>query len=281
MGRSVEDVALLLGCLTGVDERDRSTQASRTRAHRDYTKFLDKDGLRGSRIGVSRNMLGSDHRVTAILESCIDLMRRMGAEIVDPADLPNYDKFGDTEVEVLLFEFKAGINKYLASLGPRSRVRSLQDVIRFNEENRDRVMPFFGQERMLAAQEKGSLSSDKYRRALSRNHRLTRRDGIDALLAKYRLDAILVASGGPAWLIDLLNGDPRSWDMESTSPAAVAGYPHITVPAGQISGLPVGLSFFTRAWGEPTLLRLAFSFEQALRARRTPRFLQSAEVGVL
>jgi len=281
IGRTVEDVAFLLGSLVGVDERDQSTQLKRRRAFRDYAKFLTKEGLKGARIGVARNMLGSDERLTIILESCLDIMKQLGAVIIDPANLPNSDTFGETEFEVLLYEFKHGLNSYLSSLGPRSRVHSLDEVIKFNEENKDRVMPYFGQERMLAAHEKGSLSSKKYRQALSRNRRLTRREGIDAIIKRRRLDAIVVVSGGPAWLIDLANGDPRSWDMESTSPAAVAGYPHITVPGGYLFNLPVGISFFSKAWSEPTLLRIAYSFEQALRTRKPPKFLPTADLKIV
>ena len=184
------------------------------------------------------------------------------------------------EIEVLLYEFKYGLDSYLSSLGPRSRVHSLEEVIKFNEKNKERVMPFFGQEWMIAAHEKGSLSSKEYRQALSRIRRLTRREGIDAIIKRRRLDAIVVVSGGPAWLIDLANGDPRSWDMESTSPAAVAGYPHITVPGGHLFNLPVGISFFSKAWSEPTLLRIAYSFEQALLVRKPPKFLSTADLKV-
>jgi amidase len=280
IGRTIEDVALLLGSLVGVDERDQTTQLKRRRAFRDYTKFLTKEGLKGARIGVARNMLGSDERISRILESCLDIMKQFGAVIIDPANLPNSDTFGETEIEVILYELKYGLNSYLSSLGPRSRVHSLKEVIKFNEENKDRVMPFFGQEYMIAANEKGSLSSKEYRQALSRNRRLTRREGIDAIIKRRRLDAIVVVSGGPAWLIDLANGDPRSWDMESTSPAAVAGYPHITVPGGHLFNLPVGISFFSKAWSEPTLLRIAYSFEQALMVRKPPKFLSTADLKV-
>ena len=280
IGRTVEDVALLLSSLVGVDKRDQSTQLKRRRAFRDYAKFLTKDGLKGARIGVARNMLGSDERLTRILDSCLDIMKQLGAVIIDPANLPNSDTFGKSEVEVLLYEFKQGLNSYLSSLGPRSRVHSLEEVIKFNEENKDRVMPYFGQEWMLAAQKKGSLSSKEYRQALSRTRRLTRREGINAIIKRKRLDAIVVVSGGPAWLIDLANGDPRSWDMESTSPAAAAGYPHITVPGGYLFNLPVGISFFSKAWSEPTLLRIAYSFEQALMIRKPPKFLPTANIKV-
>jgi amidase len=279
IGRSVHDVALLLGALVGTDKKDHSTRLKRRRAFRDYTKFLSKEGLNGARIGVARNMLGSDDRIISILNSCLDVMKQEGATIIDPADLPNSDTFGETELEVLLYEFKYGLHSYLSSLGPSVRVHSLEDLIRFNEENKDRVMPFFGQEWLIAALEKRSLSSKDYRQALSRNRRLTRREGIDALIKSKRLDAIVVISGGPAWLIDMANGDPRSWEMESTSPAAVAGYPHITVPGGQLFGLPIGISFFSKAWSESSLLRIAYSFEQAMMARKPPRFLSRLDVG--
>jgi amidase len=273
IGRTVEDVALLLGAMAAADKNDAATQLKRRRAYRDYSKLLSSEGLQGARLGVARNMLGSDERINDLFDSCIDIMKQKGAVIIDPANLPNSDNFGETEVEVLLYEYKYGLNAYLRSLGPGAPVQSLEDIIKFNEENKDRVMPYFGQERMTAAQKKGSLSSKKYRKALSRNRRLTRREGIDDLIKRKKLDAIVVVSGGPAWLIDMANGDPRSWDMESTSPAAVAGYPHITVPAGYLFGLPIGISFFSRAWTEPTLLRIAHAFEQAAKARKPPEFL--------
>lgn len=278
MTRTVADAALLLGALTGMDEADAATRLSRKRAFRDYAQFLDKDGLRGARIGVARNMAGSDSRVRQIFEKSLEVMRQLGAVLIDPANVPNFDKFSKTEREVLYFEFKADLNKYLASRGPQTRVKSLADVIRFNEAHPTRAMPYFGQEHMLLAQEKDSLASQTYREALAKNHRLTRRDGIDAVIKRYRLDAVVVPSGGPAWLIDLVNGDASTWDMESTSPAAVAGYPHLTVPAGYIFGLPVGLSFFASAWQEPTLIRLAYAFEQATLIRRPPQFLPSADL---
>jgi len=274
MARTVADAAILLGALTGLDERDPSTKSGAKRGLRDYSKFLDPYGLKGARIGVARNMAGSDARIMKIFQSCIDVMKSLGAVIIDPANVPNFNGFAKTELAVLHFEFKADLNSYLA--GANARVKSMQDVIKFNEDNKARVLQYFGQERMLTAQETTGLRDRKYRDALSKNRLLTRKNGIDVTMQKYRLDAIVVPSGGPSWMIDLVNGDAINWDMESTSPAAVAGYPHITVPAGHVFGLPVGLSFFARAWQEPTLIKLAHAFEQATKARRPPEFRATA-----
>lgn len=275
MARTVADAAILLGAMTGVDERDSATKAGRKYLLHDYTKFLDPNGLKGARIGVARNMAGSDPRIMEIFEFCIDVMKQQGAIIVDPANVPNFNKFGQTESEVLYFEFKSDLNKYLATAN--ANVKSMADVIKFNEENKERVLQYFGQSHMLTAQEKGSLRDKKYKDALARNLLLTRKNGIDSTMKKYKLDAIIVPSGGPAWMIDLVNGDSINWDMESTSPAAVAGYPHITVPAGYIFGLPVGISFFAKAWQEPALIKFAYAFEQATQVRKPPQFLESVK----
>jgi len=275
MARTVADVAIVLGALTGVDERDAATQESQEQAFTDYTQFLDPEGLRGARIGVARNFFGFHPGVDRLIEGCIDEMKRLGAEIVDPADV-EIAGLRETELEVLLFEFKADLNRYLEGLGPGAPVHSLQEIIEFNERNRDRVMPYFGQERMLAAQEKGPLTSEAYLKALENNHRLARTEGIDAVLQKHELDAIVAPSGGPAWLTDWVNGDHHGGG--SSSAAAVAGYPNITLPAGTILGLPVGISFFSGAYQEPTLLKLAFAFEQHTQIRRPPQFLPSAEL---
>lgn len=278
MARTVTDAAILLGEMTGVDGRDAATGLSRKRALSNYTKFLDYDGLKGARIGVARNMAGTNPKIIKIFEHCIEVMKQLGAVIVDPADVPNFDKFGTTELEVLHYEYKVDLNKYLKALPEDARVHSMEDVIRFNEENSDRVMPYFAQEHMVAAQGKGSLREKKYKDALAKNLRLTRKDGIDAAMRKHKLDAIVVPSGGPAWVIDLANGDGINWDMESTSPAAVAGYPHITVPAGHVFGLPVGISFFAKAWQEASLIQYAYAFEQATQYRRQPRYLPTANL---
>jgi len=278
MARTVTDAAILLGAMTGVDKTDSITGSSKNRALKDYTKFLDYEGLKDARIGVARNMAGSNQRILKIFELCIEVMKRLGAVIVDPADVPNFDKFGATELDVLHYEFKADLNNYLKALDGNVRVHSMEDVIKFNEDNAGRVMPYFDQEHMIAAQAKGSLSEKKYKNALAKNLRLTRKDGIDTVMRKYKLDAIIVPSGGPSWMIDLANGDAINWDMESTSPAAVAGYPHITVPAGYVFGLPIGISFFGKAWDDAKLIKYAYAFEQATQYRRQPRYLPSAQL---
>jgi amidase len=278
MARTVADAAILLGAMTGFDRRDPATRPARKRGSTNYTKFLDLNGLKGARIGAARNMAGSNSRILKIFDTCLDVMKQLGAVIIDPADVKHFDKVSESEMEVLHYEYKADLNTYLKSLDGAVRVHSLEEVIRFNEENRDRVMPYFGQEHMIIASERGSLRDRKYKAALAKNLRLARREGIDATLRKHRLDAIVVPSGGPAWTIDLVNGDAPNWDMESTTPAAVAGYPHITVPAGYVFGLPVGISFFSTAWQEPVLIKLAYAFEQATQLRRQPRFLPTVNL---
>jgi amidase len=198
-------------------------------------------------------------------------MRRLGAVIVDPANIQTAGKFDDSELEVLLFEFKADLNSYLARLGPEAQVHSLKELIAFNEKNREREMPFFGQDLFIKSEAKGPLTSPKYLAALRKNHLLSRTRGIDFTIRKHRLDALVAPTGGPAWPTDWINGDHFSGGYSSAS--AVAGYPHITVPAGFVSGLPVGMSFFGPAWSEPKLLRFAFAFEQATNQRRPPEFL--------
>ncbi len=276
MARTVWDAAILLGALAGVDARDAVTNESRGRGQADYTQFLKADGLKGARIGVARKSFGFNVGVDKLMEDAIKEMKRLGANIVDPADIATSGKFDDSEFEVLLYEFKADLNAYLAGLGPNVPVRSLKDLIDFNERNKEKEMPYFGQEIFIKAQEKGPLTSKAYKLALAKNHRLSRTEGIDATLGKHRLDAIIAPTGGPAWPTDLINGD--HFGGGSSSAAAVAGYPNITVPAGYVYGLPVGISFFGAAYSEPVLLRLAYAFEQATKLRRAPQFPPAADL---
>jgi amidase len=273
MTRTVTDAAILLGCMAGPDPEDPATAAAAGNMAPDYTAFLDAAALRRTRIGVARKYFGILAAVDQLTEDAIAAMKSHGAVIMDPADLPSHGKLGDGEDEVLLHEFKADLNKYLAWLGPSAPVRSLAEIIEFNERNKAREMPWFGQELFLKAQAKGPLTDQTYLDALASNHRLCRKEGIDAIMDQLQLDAIIAPTSGPAHRTDLLWGDRDTGGC--TTPAAVAGYPHITVPMGLVDGLPVGLSFFGRAWSEPKLLGLAFAFEQITQVRKPPRFLLS------
>ena len=277
MCRTVTDAAILLGALTGVDTRDEATRASADKSLSDYTGSLDANGLKGARIGVHRKGFGFNDAVDKLMNDCIDIIKRRGATVIDPADIPTAGKFDDSELEVLLYEFKADLNEYLRSLGPRAPVKSLKEIIDFNEQYRNREMPWFGQDIMTKAQAKGPLTDKAYRDALAKNHQLSRKQGIDFVIDKHKLDALIAPTGGPAWTTDWVNGDHFTGGY--STPSAVAGYPHITVPAGYVFGLPVGLSFFGRAWSERTLLKLAYAFEQATKARRAPQFLATAKLG--
>ena len=277
MCRTVTDAAILLGALSGIDSRDDATKASAGKSFADYTKFLDANGLKGARIGVHRKGFGFNDAVDKLMGDCIDIMKKRGAIIVDPADIPTQGKFDDSELEVLLYEFKAGLNSYLAALGPRAPVKSLKEIIDFNEQYRDREMPYFGQDLLIKAQAKGPLTDKAYRDALAKDQRMSRKEGIDLVMDKNKLDALIAPTGGPAWTTDWVNGDHFTGGYSTAS--AVAGYPHITVPAGYVFGLPVGISFFGRAWSEPTLIKFAYAFEQATKARRAPQFLPTAKLG--
>jgi amidase len=273
MARTVTDAAILLGALAGHDPGDPATAESAGQRRSDYTQFLEPAGLRGARLGVARKFFGRHEEVDKLVERAIAEMKDLGAEIIDPADLPTHGKFGGSEFEVLLYEFKAGLNAYLAGLGKNAPVHTLQEIIEFNDRYRDKEMPYFGQETMIKAQAKGPLTEPAYLEARDKCRRLSREEGIDAIMDQQRLDALIAPTTGPAHVTDLAYGDRGIGG--STSPAAMAGYPSITVPAGFVSGLPVGVSFFGRAYSEPMLIKLAFAFEQATRIRKPPRFLPS------
>ena len=262
MARTVRDVAILL-----------SVMADSPQGKPDYTPFLDPKGLRGARLGIARKFFEGNATLDGFLNGCIDALKKAGAEVIDPADLATHGQMDAPEQEGMLYEFKDGLNRYLARLPASSPARTLKDLIAFNEKNRDREMPFFAQELFIQAEAKGPLTDPAYLKARAECLRLSRQDGIDALLAKHKLNAIVTLTSGPAWFIDHVNGDRDTGGC--TTPAAVAGYPHITVPAGLFRGLPIGLSFFGAAWTEPTLIKLAYSWEQQMNARRKPTFAAS------
>ncbi|MHA2066175.1 MAG: amidase family protein, partial [Candidatus Thorarchaeota archaeon] len=276
MGRCVADAAILLGAMTGIDARDFVTEESKGKSHTDYTQFLNPNGLKGARIGVVRNLFGFDKRVDEIMETSIVTMRESEAKIIDPTEVPTAKELEEPEFEVLHYEFKANLNTYLAGLGPDAPVKSLEEVIEFNEANCEKVMPFFGQELMLEAQEKGPLDSPEYIEALEKCQKLSKTEGLDYVLNEHQLDAVIAPSGGPAWLTDHVNGDHFSGG--SSSLAAVSGYSSITVPAGYIHSLPVGISFVSGLYQEPKLIGIAFAFEQTTGIRRPPEFKPAVDI---
>jgi len=263
MARTVRDAAILLGAL-----------AEGPRAQPDYTKFLAPAGLRGARLGVARKFYDLGPDVQKLMEGCLTQMKEMGATLVDPADLPSFGRYDTNENLVLQYEFKNDLNAYLET---RKTGLTLEKLIAFNQEHRRQEMPWFEQEIFVESQKRGNLNDVAYLSALSGNHRLARGEGIDWVVKKHKVDAIVAPTAGPAWLIDWVTGDHDTGGC--STPAAVAGYPHITVPAGFVHGLPVGISFFGAAWSEPVLLRLAYSFEQAAKARRPPRLLSTVDFG--
>jgi amidase len=271
MARTVRDAAILLGVIAGVDSRDSATSASSGRGQADYTASLDANGLRGARIGVVRKHFGFNDAVDALMTNAIDVMKQQGAVIVDPVEIVTEGKFDDSEFDVLLYEFKADLNTYLAGLGPKAPVRTLQDIINYNDAHKDQEMPFFGQDIMIKAQAKGPLTEKAYLDALANDQKLSREQGIDAAMDKNKLDALITPTGGPAWITDLITGDHFGGGYSTAS--AVAGYPHITVPAGFTHNLPVGISFFGRAHSENVLIKIAYAYEQATKHRKAPTFI--------
>jgi amidase len=267
MARTVADAALLLMAMSGEDRDDPAT--GRAPAMPDLSASLVPGGLKGIRIGVVRQAFGFDDRVDTIMEQALTLLSAGGAVLLDPTDMPTWGKAGDDEYEVLLYEFKSDLNAYLARRG-HPAIHTLDDVIGFNERNADREMPWFGQDIFLKANAKGPLSEKAYLDARANCVRLSRTEGIDAALKKGQLDLLVAPTGGPAWVTDLVNGDHFSGG--SSSMPAIAGYPAVTVPVGMVHGLPVGISFFGAAWSEPVLVKAAYAFEQASRARRVPAF---------
>jgi amidase len=276
MARTVRDAAIVLGALTGIDAEDKATGYSRSKFSTDYTQYLNLKGLEGARIGVVRKYFGFHPGVDTVINDALKVLKQQGAVLVDPANIPTIGKFDEAELTVLLYELKANLNAYFARLGASARVHSLKELIEYNEKNATSEMPYFGQENFLKAQAKGPLTSKEYLDALTLCRRMARKDGIDATMKKFKLDALVAPTDSPAWLTDLIDSD--HFLGGSSTIAAVAGYPSITVPAGFVFGLPVGISFFGSAWSEPTLLKFAYSFEQATHARKAPKFLATAEI---
>jgi amidase len=277
MCRSVTDAAILLGALAGADSNDAAT-ANAPAMIPDFTKSLDPNGLKGARIGVARGAFGNPEG-DRLNNAAIEILKAQGATIVDPVEIPHMQDYGDQEGTVLRYEFKADLNAYLAGLGPSNPMKTLADLIAYNDAHKDTELTYFGQELFVQTQEKGPLTDDAYIEALAHCRRMSRVEGVDVAFAKDSLDAIVAPTGGPAWLIDLVNGD-CSGAGGNSSIAAVAGYPTITVPVGYSYGLPVGMSFIGKPWTEATLIKFAYAYEQAAKARRPPQFLATANVAV-
>ncbi len=278
MARTVRDAAILLGAMEGIDPEDEATRDKERVSYSDYTKFLSDNGLKGARIGVVRKYFGFLPQVDKIIEDSLDILKKNGAVLIDPVEIESLGKFDDSELTVLLYELKADMKAYLDRRGPDTPVHSLKDIIEFNRKHEAEEMPYFKQELFLQAEEKGPLTDDEYIEALVKNQRLTRDEGIDLVMDKYNLDALVAPTDSPGWMTDLVNGDHFLGGCSSLP--AVAGYPHITVPAGFVFGLPIGISFFGRAWSESALLKIAYGFEQASKARKKPEFLPTANLKV-
>ena len=271
MARTVVDAANLLSAMVGVDPRDSVTAESAGKAQTDYTRFLDPKGLQGARLGIVRKLFGFNDMVDEAMNNAIAAMKSAGAVIVDPVEIEAIGKIDESELEVLLSELKADLNAYLAQLGPQAAVKTLKDLIDFNERNSQKEMPYFGQDLFVKAEAKGPLTEKVYQDALAKNRKLTREEGIDAVMDKFQLDALISPTAGPAWPNDYVNGDHALGNGSQL--AAVAGYPNINVPAGYVFGLPFGMSIFGKAYSEPKLIKIAYSFEQLTKLRKLPQFL--------
>ena len=269
MARTVTDAAICLGVLTGIDPADEKTLASQEKFYKDYTQFLKEDGLKGKRIGFYQTPLGKNYKVDTLMSKAVDFMKRQGAEIININEISSAD-VGGYSFQVMLYEYKDGLNKYFRSLGPNAAIKSLEELIAFNR-NDSIELKFYNQKYLEMAQEKGDLNDEAYQKALANMLKGSREEGIDRIMNLHHLDAIIAPTGSPAWKTDLINGD--SFQLGSSSPAARAGYPNITVPMGFVDELPVGISFFGSAWSEPVLLEIAYAYEQGTKHRKAPKFL--------
>ena len=269
MARTVRDAAIMLGAMTGIDSTDSKTAASEGKMFSDYTQFLKEDGLQGKRIGWYTSGRGTHFKVDTLMQKAVDYIRSRGAEVVEIEKI--YDnEVGSLSFQVLLYEFKDGLNKYFASLGAAAPVKNTEELIEFNRKDSVELR-YYDQELLLEAQKKGSVESKEFQDILTKMNRLARGEGIDKVMAENRLDAFMAPTGSPAWKTDLINGD--AFLLSSSSPAAISGYPAITIPMGFVEGLPVGISFFGRAWSEPLLLEIAYAYETGTRHRMAPLFI--------
>lgn len=278
MGRTVRDVAILLSGLAAADPEDKAAAEGKDRRVDDYTKFLDANGLKGATIGVARNYFGTHDAMDAVVTEALAVMTKLGANLIDTNDLPKADQFGSSEEVVMRYEMKDDLNNYLARLGPNAPVHTAEEIVAFNKKNADRELPYFGQDGFEKMAAKGPLTTYEYLESHARCRRMTRTEGIDAVFDKLKLDAVVAPCGGPAWVVDLVCGDRFVGSSDAISVAAVAGYPSISIPAGFVFGLPIGICLIGRAWSEPTLLKLAYAFEQATKVRKPPRFAATAEM---
>ena len=280
MARSVADAAVLLSAIAAADPADPATATAEGKRVVDYTKSLDPKGLKGARIGVVRaKMFGISPAADRVAEAAIKVLKAQGAVIVDPADIPHLGEYDDAELDVLLTELKADLPGYLKTWAPGAPVHDLKTLIEYNQAHAREELKYFGQELFEKADKKGTLESAGYKKSLDTCRKLSREQGLDVVFAQHKLDALVAPTGGPPWVIDLITGD--HFGMSSSTPPAVAGYPAITVPAGDERGLPMAITFMGPAWSEATLIKLAYAYEQATHARKPPRLLPTAELGAL
>jgi amidase len=272
MARTVKDAAILLGALAEFDLQDADNHLGEGKIYSDYTQFLAERELAGMRIGIASQMVGFDSNVDALFKMAVEALKDIGAEILEDVKFENNRKWSGPSYQVLLYEFKADLNKYLQE-HPSAPVKSMEEIIEFNKNHADIEMPWFEQEIFLEAVKKGDLESEEYLKAIKESKQFAGKEGIDAVMEEHSLDAIIAQTNGPAWTIDWVNGDHFSGG--SSSPAAISGYPNVTVPMGFVHGLPVGISFFGKAWSEPKLLKIAYAFEQATKHRKAPEFLNT------
>jgi amidase len=272
--RTVKDAAILLGALTGIDTEDAKTLESKDKFHADYTKFLDLNGLKGKRIGVEKKPQSENKYINEVFKKALEIIKLQGAEIIEISYLDKINELGNSEYEVLKYEFKDGVNRYLANA--HAKVKTLKEVIEFNKTNEDKAMPYFKQDILEMCEAKEGLESKEYLDALHKSHVVSQQI-IDDVMKQNKLDAICGLTMGPSCSIDVVCGD-RWGDTSLTMPAAVTGYPHISVPSGFVYKLPVGISFFGQPYSEPTLIGIGFAYEQASKSRKLPEFIKNFEV---